>query len=142
MCELCGNKPVSFKMVVEGSELLVCRDCKSPEAVEFQAPRPPDVTPRPATAGQELIDILPDYGERIKAGRKERGIGRGDLAVKLGIKESLLSKIEASQLEPDQALMTRLEKTLGIKLTGRIEYKMSGYVPHKPTTLGDIVELK
>jgi ribosome-binding protein aMBF1 (putative translation factor) len=54
----------------------------------------------------------------------------------------LLQKIENSQMEPDDALITRLEKTLGIKLKGRIEYKMSGYVPMKATTLGDIAELK
>jgi len=139
-CELCGNRKAGFKISVEGSELLVCSNCKTDEAVEIEAKKEaPEVK---IAVSEEVLDLYPDYGNRIKTGRKDRGIGRGDLSAKLGIKESFLQKIESQDMEPDDSLIIRIEKTLGVRLRGKIEYKLQGHVEKKATTLGDIVELK
>ena len=140
LCELCGDREAGFKVVLEGSELMVCEHCKTPEAVKIEQKTP---FFRGKQSGEsEFLELLPDFGERIREGRKKKQIGRGDLALKLGIKESLFSKIEGGDLEPDDLLVSKIEKELGIKLRGKIDYKLPPKHENKNTTLGDIVELK
>jgi putative transcription factor len=140
LCELCGNKEAGFKIKLEGAELEVCGDCKTTEAVEIEQ-KPIFLRETPSNP-LELQELLPDFGERIRNGRKEKDIGRGDLAYKLGIKESFLSRIEKGELEPDEKIIHKLEKELEITLRGSLEFKMPPRLETSRTTLGDIVELK
>jgi putative transcription factor len=139
LCELCGDKEAKFKVVVEDSELSVCDECKTPESIEIPAQK--EVIKQVKIRGEEW-ELLPDFGKRVRKGRKEKEIGRGDLAFRLGIKESFLSRIEKGELEPEDALVRKIERELDVKLRGKIDYKMTPKIEKRATTLGDIVELK
>lgn len=71
-------------------------------------------------------------------------MGRDVLAKVIGVKESILKRIEDGQLIPDIELARKLEKALGISLLRETED--AGTETQKPVgkalTLGDVVTLR
>ena len=65
---------------------------------------------------REELEIVPDYGERIKRAREERGLSREALARLVGIKVSTLRSIENQDIPLDLETAAKLEEILGVKL--------------------------
>ncbi|WP_367834494.1 multiprotein-bridging factor 1 family protein [Vulcanisaeta sp. JCM 16159] len=80
----------------------------------------------------------------IREARESLGMSRDVLAKVIGIKESILRRIEDGQLIPDIELARKLEKALGISLLR--ESEDVGTETQRPVskslTLGDVVTLR
>lgn len=157
-CEICGaeirGKPICI--TIDNSELQVCQKCAPyGKPVDKRTPVSRKVTPVVRTVTRtgnrpkkDFFDILKDelldnYDQIIRDAREARGWSQEDLAENIKEKVSLIKKIERSEIVPEEPVRKKLEHTLNIKLTERVE--VSGQeVSHlkKDTTLGDIVKIK
>ena len=97
---------------------------------------------------KDFFDILKDelldnYDQIIRDAREAKGWSQEDLAENIKEKASLIKKIERSEIVPEDPVRKKLEHTLNIKLTERVEGSEQE-VSHlkKDTTLGDIVKIK
>jgi putative transcription factor len=157
-CEICGaeirGKPLCI--TIDNSELQVCQKCAPyGKPVDKRTPVSRKVSPvaRTVTKPQnkpkrDFFDILKDelldnYDQIIRDARAARGWSQEDLAENIKEKVSLIKKIERSEIVPEDSVRKKLEHTLNIKLTERVD--VAGQeVSHlkKDTTLGDIVKIK
>ena len=97
---------------------------------------------------KDFFDILKDelldnYDQIIRDAREAKGWSQEDLAENIKEKASLIKKIERSEIVPEEPVRKKLEHTLNIKLTERVD-AAGQEVSHlmKDTTLGDIVKIK
>ncbi len=170
-CEVCGNQIFGrgWSVVIEGARLVVCSECakssskstpqmpkqqtaatitrKSTSTVPTPRSTAPPTHARPAPRREEPIrediELVEDYGLLVRKARESMGMTHSDLGQKIGERVSILQKLEAGKMVPDQALARRLEHALKItllqptpKATGEFKGK------HLESTLGDIVQMK
>jgi putative transcription factor len=157
-CEICGaeirEKPLCI--TIDNSELQVCQKCAPyGKLVDKRTPVSRKVSPVVRTVTRtekrprkDFFDILKDelldnYDQIIRDARAAKGWSQEDLAENLKEKVSLIKKIERSEIVPEDSVRKKLEHTLNIKLTERVD-SAGQEVSHlkKDTTLGDIVKIK
>jgi putative transcription factor len=148
-CEICGSEirgePAAVE--VDKAALYVCPRCAA--IYGKRAPRqqgrqvPPAATPRPRREPAS-VEIVENFGEVVRAARESLGLSREALAAMLGVKESVLRRIEAGQLQPDVSLARKLERVLRVRLLVR-EHEGgqpgSGAV-RRELTLGEVAEIR
>jgi putative transcription factor len=157
-CEICGaeirEKPLCI--TIDNSELQVCQRCAPyGKPVDKRTPVSRKVSPIVRTVtktekrqNKDFFDILKNellenYVKIIRDAREAKGWSQEDLAENLKEKASLIKKIERSEIIPEDSVIKKLENTLKIKITERID-ATGAEVSHtkKDTTLGDIVTIK
>ena len=157
-CEICcaeiREKPLCI--TIDTSELQVCQKCAPyGKPVDKRTPISRKVSPvvrtvtrtekRPKKDFFDILknELLDNYVQIIRDARESKGWSHEDLAENIKEKASLIKKIERSEIVPEDSVRKKLEHTLNIKLTERVD--ASGQeVSHlkKDTTLGDIVTIK
>jgi len=155
-CEICG-RPIEGEPIpveVDKAVLYVCRSCaaqygkrttqQQPQAAvqKKPAPRPKPAAPRPPPLEVELVE---NFGAVIRRARENLGLSREALAAMLGVKETVLRRIEAGQLQPDLALAKRLERALGVRLLVEAAEEgvaKSGGKVERGLTLGEVAEIR
>lgn len=155
-CEICG-RPIEGEPIpveVDKAVLYVCRSCAAqygkrttqhqPQSVAQKkpAPRPKPAAPRPPPLEVELVE---NFGVVIRRARENLGLSREALAAMLGVKETVLRRIEAGQLQPDLALAKRLERALGVRLLVEAAEEgvaKSGGKVERGLTLGEVAEIR
>jgi len=60
-----------------------------------------------------------DVGKLIQQGRQAKGWTQKELATKICEKPQVVNEYESSKAVPNQAILGKLERTLGIKLRGK-----------------------
>ncbi|MCK4445051.1 MAG: TIGR00270 family protein [Thermoplasmata archaeon] len=151
ICEMCGVEvPRTRRVLIEGTPLSVCSNC-----AKFGSPVPKKEEERgaPIVKGLEMrryrprdvyekdVDVLVnDYPARIREAREGMGISQEDLGKRLNEKLSVINKLETGDMRPDDKLVAKLERTLGIKLRERftpskVEKKTVG----QALTIGDLI---
>jgi len=160
ICEMCG-KDVTFckKVTIEGVHLEVCAECaKFGKEARKETPKPegpkPIITqrlevrekrgkPRDIYVAQETEELVDDFAKRIRGARERRGMSQKDLAMKINERVTILSKIETGDMRPDEKLIAKLQKELGITLKEKVApvlaAKESG---PRPLTLADMIRTK
>ena len=161
VCELCG-KNVTFtkKVTIEGVELGVCSDCAKFGIEAKKAPKKEEPAAKPIITQrlevrerrgkprdiyesgmrEELVD---DYPTLIRNARSKKGMSQKDLAMKLNEKLTVLSKIEAGDMRPDDKFVAKLEKELGIKLKEKPAEVLAGKEgPKTSLTLADLIKMQ
>ncbi len=147
-CEICGRSIVGDPVVVEVDKavLYVCKTCGASfgkrVATPQRSPKPRVQNPRPP---RRELEVVENFHLIIKRGRENLGLSREALAAMLGVKETVLRRIESGQLQPDLALARRIEKALGVKILAEVSEE--GVVKdvgglNKGLTLGDIAEVR
>ena len=159
ICELCGREvPHTRSVRVEGSVLSVCSNCeKFGEGVvkaEKSEVAPTAVVQRLEMRGRraqekdiyedEGYDLAQGYAEKIRKKREALGLSQEQLGNKLNERKSVIQKIETGALEPDEKLLLKLEKALGMTLR---EKRSAGMVQKKSAhgtalTLGDLIKFE
>ena len=97
------------------------------------------------TTVTETLELVSDFGQRVRQGREGLELSHEDLGRKIREKVSVLRKIESGKMVPDLVLAGKLEHTLKIKLrVPPSEPKVQPISSSKPrgTTLGDIVQFQ
>lgn len=164
-CDVCGAAipdGQEYVLEIEGAVLTMCERCAKPyltmrSVKVLKAPTQPKqqqttqqrprqaapARPAPRRLREEELTVVENYAELIKAARESLGLSRDALAQMVGIKESVLRRIEAGQLMPDLETARRLERVLRIKLVVPMEAEGGGETGGPPSlTLGDILELR
>ena len=161
VCELCG-KDVTFckKVMIEGVLLEVCAECakfgtdaKKRQPVEA-GPQPiieqrlerreRRFTPKDVYAEGGAEELVDDYPARIRNARSKIGMTQKDLALKLNEKQTIISKIESGSMRPDEKLIRKLQKELGIVLKEKVRVEEQERVVPRATgsgglTLADLI---
>ncbi len=161
ICEMCGKEvPLTRAVFIEGTKLEVCPHC-SKFGDEFRGSRPKGAAPaaspqvieqrlqrreqrmkgRDIYRGTEDIELIDDYGGAIRKARMEKGMDREQFAASIFEKKGILAKIESNDLIPDDKMVKKLEKALGIKLTETV--KSGGNIGGGQSTrmsLGDFIK--
>jgi putative transcription factor len=157
---MCG-KNVTFckKVTIEGVHLEVCSECakfgmeaqKSPKKEEGPKPvitqrlefREKRAKPRDIYTSQETEDLVPDFAKRIRDARQEKGMTQKDLAMKLNERVTVLSKIETGDMRPDEKLIAKLQKELGIALKEKVAaIQASKEAAPRTLTLADLIKMQ
>lgn len=108
-CEVCGA-PESFKKVrLEGAFLFVCESCSKFE-IKIRRKR------KKKRVQKEIGEIRPDYPSTIVSARQALNLSRKKLAKRICEKESTIRRLESGKMLPDEDLVKKLEKFLGISL--------------------------
>ena len=159
-CEVCGREIFgkTFKAMIGRAKLVVCRECSKLGSVcwEVQPKRQRSRKPVRSLAKvsakkvsvqpfSEDLELVEDFGLRIREARQGAGLSHEDLGRRIGEKVSVLRKIETGKMTPDHLLAQKLEHTLKIRLlVPPPEPKASPRLLSKPhsLTLGEIVRLK
>ncbi len=160
ICELCGKETDrTTAVIIEGTTLRVCRECarfgdtlKSSKKevpvrsaiVERLEQRQRRMRPKDVYVGEETVELVADYPKLIKEARMAREWKQETLAAKINEKTSVINKLERGDIRPDDALIKKLEKELGITLTEKVPVIKPESKSGKAAalTLGDLVKMK
>lgn len=166
-CEVCGRKihENPNRVVIEGAKLYACNECakhgkttweEAPKLkfTESQRQAAPGAVPirGPIQIRKKIIqarvdtsqEIVQGYSDIIRQARERMGLSTEDLGMKINEKESVLRKIETGKISPNDLLVSKLERTLKIKLLIPVaEEKVSKSLPKtagQELTLGDVMK--
>lgn len=160
ICEMCGRESDKLRTVsIEGTVLKVCGQCskfgdevtpggtevKKKTAIEQRLERRERrMRSRDVYQAEESYDLATDFPERIRQARMARDWKQETLAAKINEKKSVIHNLEAGDMRPDDALVKKLEKALGIKLMEKVPIiktqAKSG--SSKGLTLGDLIKMR
>lgn len=135
-------------VLIEGAKLNVCSICARGGKIlrhpEQPKPKPGSISVS-ANKGEKEIEIVEDYGRRIREARKVKGMTLEDLAKKIMEKENYLERVENEKTLPTETIAQKLERALSIRLfedgsTGSVS--VSGSKKAGGMTLGDMVSVK
>ena len=120
-CDICGKETVDLVgMRVEGSTLMVCSGCRTsgikPRKAEHTVIKVETSAPAPPIASGEELVLADDYTKRIQRARQKKDLTFEELGKKIFEKESTLRKVESGALRPEDAMVEKLEKALGVSL--------------------------
>jgi len=161
ICEMCG-KDVTFckKVTIEGVHLEVCSECAKFGKEQQKPKEPADAAPKPVIVQRlevrekrskprdvlekvEMDDVVDDYPARIRNARSKAGMSQKDLAMKINEKLTVLSKVEVGQMRPDDRMVAKLEKELGIKLREKVvETQVAKGMGTSALTLADLIKMQ
>ncbi len=146
---MCGSEKNLVRAAIEGSEMVVCRDCAKfgnilgPVKVEVEEVKEKkDIVEEPV---RDVINILvPDFGARIRKKREQIGMNQEDFARKISEKESVVHKMETGEFEPSIKTALKLEKILGIKFVEEYEetHDKKQEAEAEDITIGDLIKIK
>ncbi len=147
-CEVCGREVEwAIKVNLEGATVEACSRCaRFGKKVPTFSKKPLSSFPlkkrpmyREVSADKDIVD---DYYKRIRKARESRGLTQEDLGKKINEKTSVINRLEAKQMDPDQKLIKKLEKTLGISLLEEARNKkIEGSISFSDgLTLGDMIK--
>jgi len=136
ICELCGKETTRTDPVqIEGTTLCVCKDCskfgdhakqgtkEQPSKIIIQSRlenRERRMKSKDVYEAETVNELADDYPERIRHAREQHGWKQEEMAQKMSEKLSLVQKVERGDIKPDDALVKKLEKTLGISLMEKV----------------------
>ena len=163
-CDICGSavpEGSEYVLEIEGAVLVLCERCAKPyltmrsvkvlktpsqSAQQTQGTRRAGPAPRSAVsrrAREEELTIVENFAELIRSAREALGLSRDALAQMVGLKESVLRRIESGQLMPDLETARRIERVLKIRLVVPAEPEGGAGSGGPPQlTIGDIIELR
>ena len=145
-CNLCGQEFNQLnKAEVEGTVIDVCNNClrfgrkiEVPQQI-YKIQKKIDFR----TLEQEDILLTSGYGEKMRKARESLGLSRVQLAEKMKEKESVIKRLEEEKIEPNEKLMKRIEKLLGVNLSEKYqEMKMTRSKDKGKLTVGDIIKVR
>ncbi|MCW3978350.1 MAG: multiprotein bridging factor aMBF1 [Candidatus Bathyarchaeota archaeon] len=149
-CEVCGSeiREQPYYRIIEGGRMTVCGRCArfgsadwDPNRVQIRTrSRPQPRRPRSEVEAAETLELVEDYGEKIRKARQKRRLSVEDFARMISEKESVVKKLEREELNPDRKLVRKIRNALNIDILEVGEptpAPVSGR-PATARTLGDI----
>lgn len=136
-CEICGRRVQSGLSLVRvgGTNLRACAECsrgrpraqvqpsdriisrsKTRETKRKSAPVITRKPQRPKDVPELSLRPTRGYGKAVQRAREGKGITVDEFSRSVGIRESLVRKIEAEKITPSISDLRKIERALGIKL--------------------------
>ncbi len=148
LCEICGKRKAKGEVSIEGAIIQACNICIKSSQVERAKPQKPfrfskKDRIRPIKFEEEK-EVVEGYGKLIREARRKKGLSIEELAKKINEKASYLNHVEKEEMLPDEKLVRKLERFLGIKLEKKVEVEVGSLKPSKKSsqTLEDIAEIE
>ena len=160
LCEVCGADVLRTKTVtVEGTVLNVCPNCArfgtevGPSALPARRGTPPVIAKalekRERRRSEKDVyeqggeeDLAGDYAHRVRRAREARGWKQADLGAKINERVTVIAKIESGSMIPNEDLLRRLERALGIKLKEKVPtVAVQKATARESPTLQDLLDL-
>ncbi|HEC76683.1 MAG TPA: TIGR00270 family protein [Thermoplasmatales archaeon] len=145
-CEICGKEAKLKRVMVESVEMMVCHECSKygivlPEKRRVKPVLKKKSIPYSKDVFEEMtVEIVPEWGRKIREAREKKGMSREELGAKVGEKTSTIAKIENEDLRPPDKTVKKIEKVLEIKLFQKVEKEIVKHREAKPLTLGDLLK--
>lgn len=141
-CEICDkNSDELYETKVQGAVLLLCKECSRFGEV-IKTTRKKRVEKRVIRTIEPEESLIGGYGESIRKAREQKGMTQEKLGREINEPSSLIKRVENENIRPTENLQKKLEKTLGVTLTGTITEIIRGTSKDMPLTLGDIIRVK
>ncbi len=163
-CEICG-KPVPehnpIRAKIEGSVMVVCKECSKLGKVQKAPPKPKYVQQKNkqqknkqqkntknrnySRSDEPSEELIEDFNNEIRKARESKGWSREDLGRKINERVSVITRIETGKMTPDIKLTKKLEKTLDIKLLEEVNnVDLNQFINNSSgeRTLGNIMKIK
>jgi putative transcription factor len=138
LCEMCGSEVPHTKLVmIEGAAMNVCQKCEKfassgavktkngeivmPAVAQRLDKRERRKRQRDIYDGNEGLELALDYPERVRSRRHSLGMSQEDLAKSINEKKSVIVKVEAGDMRPDDRLLTKLERALRTSLREKVD---------------------
>lgn len=113
-CEVCGKRIIGkpYRVSIEGVVVSACERCSS---LGYRL-REVD---RAAAAGElfDMPELVEEYPKLIRQARERLGLRQEELARRLLERASVVKKLEAGDLRPDERLIRKLQRVLNVRLT-------------------------
>lgn len=126
--------------------MTVCAQCARFGTADWtpSTSRGPSGTPRPRNEVEavERLELVDDYGSKMRKARQRMRMTIEDLGMKIGEKTSVIKKLEKEELIPDGRLARKLRNALKIELlvAGETQPAPRPLRPSGGRTLGDIIK--
>jgi putative transcription factor len=150
-CDMCGISTDRLSdVVVEGTMLNVCDKCKGyGNSVGVEKPKNSELdesrVPRKIYVEESVVFVVEGAGKIIKESRENMGLKQEQLAKMVGLKESMIHKIETSLIKPELSTAKKFERILGISIIEAYSDSSKG-VPFNlddgNLTVGDLIKFK
>jgi putative transcription factor len=143
-CEICGKEAKLVSAIIEDVKMNVCSECASFGKVLRQPVEPTEIkagkTKKPEEEKVEII--VPDFARKIRKAREKLGLEQEKFGQKLGIKESIIHKIETGDFKPSIEMARKMEKILNIKLVMEYSEEKKTYAAGESEgfTIGDLIK--
>jgi putative transcription factor len=115
--------PDRARVIVDGVELTVCKNCSSRGKAIPKLPTPKQFRPRPnprssnASFGiTDNIFLVEEYSQLIRDARLQKKLTHEQVGTMIKEKATLLRRLEIGTLKPYRILAAKLERFLGIRL--------------------------
>ena len=159
-CEICGkpvpeNNPIRAK--IEGSVMVVCKECSKLGTVQKAPPKPKYVKQnkgkKPANTRKRNYsrndepseELIEDFSFEVRKAREAKDWSREDLGRKINERVSVITRRETGKMTPDTKLTKKLEKALNIKLLEKVDnVDLNQFINSSSgeRTLGNIMKIK
>jgi putative transcription factor len=159
-CEICGkpvpeNNPIRAK--IEGSVMVVCKECSKLGTVQKAPPKPKYVKQnkgkKPANTRKRNYsrndepseELIEDFSFEVRKAREAKDWSREDLGRKINERVSVITRIETGKMTPDVKLTKKLEKALNITLLEEVNnVDLNQFINSSSgeRTLGNIMKIK
>ncbi len=162
-CPICGGKiwGRGQKVLIEGAKITVCQSCaqygvkiknepitNGKVKQNYAKPKSPAKKKEYNREIDDGLEIVSDYGTRIRDARNSRGLNQDQFAQKLNEKPSLLRRIETGKVEPTIKLAKKIEQVYEITLVKKVDEIEPSITQNKymkkssSSSLGDIAMVK
>jgi putative transcription factor len=160
-CEVCGKTIYGGgrRVTIDGAKLVICSRCarSTKPALQTYKWQPTEVKKVPSTAKtpqrrittrknvatiREELELVENYGALLREARERMSLTHDELSKKIGVKVSVLQKLETEKMVPDQEVIKKLERSLKIRLLQpipRIPVEKEFTKQPEDLTLGDLV---
>ena len=160
-CEICGkpvpeNNPIKAK--IEGSVMVVCKECSKLGTIQKAPPKPKYVKQnknkkttnntrrRTYTRNDEPTEeLIEDFSFEVRKARESKDWSREELGRKINERVSVITRIETGKMTPDTKLTKKLEKALNIKLLEKVDnIDLNQFINSSSgeRTLGNVMKIK
>ena len=144
LCEICGKRKVFFVVEIEGATLYACKVCSRGAKIIRKISEEKREREEKKVETVEEEEIVENYGELIKKARQRLNLSLEDLAKKINERLSYLKHVEKEEILPNDRLIKKLEKALGIKLKEKVVMVIEHKEKEKKSSpsLMDIAEIE
>lgn len=151
-CDMCGiNSEKLHEAIIEGTMLNVCSKCKGyGNAVAVDIPVEKTFAdgmkiPRKIYVEETVDFVIEGAGRIISIARNKKNLTQKQFAKMIGVKESMVHKMETSMMKPDMSTAKKIEKILDVKLIEDYkdpEKSVPFNLQDENLTVGDLVKFK
>jgi len=147
-CELCGKEDRLQRVIIEGTEMMVCSSCAAyGKPVSVPKRKTPISIPSSKREyySKDIFDkmdkeLVPGWGMKIKNAREKKGLSRQQLGAMIGEKTNAVAKMENQELRPSDEKAKKIEKVLGIVLFQDVKPAIVKKRVVKGLTIGDLLK--